>query len=414
MAQTAVGSSWSGQCLTLIISSKHADWEAKGLAGPDSVQGNHMASGRSIGRKVLAIHWLLVLFLLVAPPTARADDFVQENTFFRVNIGGSSFRLEGLVVKRADATGRLPVAIFAHGKPTNQQGMLDLHATVFLEQAKDLANRGWLAVAVMRRGFGQSDGPLAVPLSCQSTSFVERFSSDADDLAATLEAIESRPDADTTRVIAIGVSAGGGAVMALSARNPRNLRAVINISGGLYAQGCPKEDVLVQAFKDFGTKSRVPTLWMYAKNDTSFSPEVVALMRNAFLDGGGNVKLVMFDPIGKDGHTALFSSGDGRLKWLQEMDALLRFQKLPTFQRPEVTALLKKLNIQEQRRGFVESFIAAPFEKALVETTGDKKLYDGYGAPTMEAARSFALNRCRMQSPPEQCKIVMENNLWIN
>jgi hypothetical protein len=203
-------------------------------------------------------------------------------------------------------------------------------------------------------------------------------------------------------------------VVALSARNPQNLQAVINISGGLRMEACPKEDVLVQAFEDFGTKSRVPTLWMYARNDSFFSPELVGRMHDAFLNAGGNVKLVMFDPIGKDGHTALFSSGDGRLKWLQEMDALLRFHKLPTWQRQEVTALLKKLNLQEQRRGFVESFIAAPLEKVLVEAAGDKRIYDGYGYGTMEAARSGGLNRCRMQSPPEQCKIVMEDDHWIS
>jgi dienelactone hydrolase len=204
-----------------------------------------------------------------------SDDFIHENTFFRVAIGGSTFRLEGLTVKRADASGRLPIALITHGKAANLQSMLDLDAADYIGQAKDLASRGWLAVVVMRRGFGQSDGPQASPVSCQSTSYVERFSADADDLAPTLDVIASRPDVDATHIVAIGVSAGGAAVMALSARSPKNLRAVINVSGVLRTESCPKEDVLVQAFKDFGTKSRVPTLWMYAKNDSFFGPEVV-------------------------------------------------------------------------------------------------------------------------------------------
>jgi dienelactone hydrolase len=55
---------------------------------------------------------------------------------------------------------------------------------------------------------------MPAPVTCKSTSFVERFSADADDLQATLDFIAQRPDADPTRMIAIGVSAGGAAVMA--------------------------------------------------------------------------------------------------------------------------------------------------------------------------------------------------------
>jgi hypothetical protein len=162
-----------------------------------------MASGHGgINQKSFAIHWLLVLLLLSASSATRAADYLlQENTFFRVNLKGSTFRLEGLVVKRADATGRLPIALFAHGKAPNLQNMLDEHATDLIGQAKDLAARGWLSVVVIRRGFGQSDGPMPLPLSCQSTSFVGRFSADADELTATLDVIASRPDADVTRVI---------------------------------------------------------------------------------------------------------------------------------------------------------------------------------------------------------------------
>jgi dienelactone hydrolase len=362
--------------------------------------------------RTLAVPWFVILLVLYASSSpARSDDFVQENTFFQVNIGGSAFRLEGLTVKRADASGRLPIAIIAHGKSPNLQNMLDEHATDLAGPAKDLANRGWLAVVVIRRGFGLSDGPMPVRLSCQSTSFLEQFSADADELAATLDILAKRPDADATRVIAVGFSAGGAAAVALSARNPRNLRAVINISGGLRMETCPKDDVLVQAFKDFGSKSRVPTLWMYAKNDSFFSPETVGAMRNAFLDGGGDAKLVMFDSIGKDGHTALSGSGDGRLKWLQEMDAFLRFRKLPTWQRQDVNTLMKRLNAQESFRGYIEGFVAAPLEKALAEASGDKKLYSrSFGSNTIEAARSRALDTCQKSSPSGQCKVVVEDD----
>jgi dienelactone hydrolase len=354
---------------------------------------------------------LAVLFLALASPAGSAD-FVEDNAFFRVTIAGRSYRLEALTVKQADATGRLPIALIAHGKPANLQGMLDDHAKNFVEIARDLASRGWLAVAVIRRGFGQSDGPMPSPVTCQSTSFVPRFGADADDLEAALDFIASRPDADPTRAIAIGVSAGGAAVTALSARNPKNLRAVINISGGLRMEGCPKEDALVQAFKEFGAKSRVPSLWIYAKNDSFFGPELVARMHDAFLNGGGDVKFVMFDPIGQDGHT-LFASGGGRFKWLPEMDGFLRFHDLPTWQRRDVDALLKRLNGTERNRSFVEGFLAAPFEKALARVSQDNYMFGGWGYKTIDDARKGAQEGCGKQRPPDRCMIVLENNNWV-
>jgi dienelactone hydrolase len=226
---------------------------------------------------------ITTLILLAASSAAPAKDgeFLEDNGFYRVTIGGRLYRLEALTVRRAEATGRLPIALIAHGQPASPQSMLDDHAANFAGVARDLASRGWLAVVVIRRGFGQSDGPMPAPVNCRTASFMPRFSSDADDLEAALEAISARPDADASRVIAIGVSAGGAAVTALAARNPKNLRAVINISGGLRMESCPKDDVLVQAFQELGTKSRVPALWMYAKNDSYFPPDVVGRMHEA-------------------------------------------------------------------------------------------------------------------------------------
>jgi dienelactone hydrolase len=289
--------------------------------------------------------------------------------------------------------------------------MLDDRAAAYLRQAKDLAARGWLAVVVIRRGFGQSDGPMPISLSCRSTTFFERFSADADDLQAVLDLVAGRPDADSTRMIALGVSAGGAAVVALAARSPANLRGVINVSGGLRMQSCPKEDVLVNAFKEFGKKSRVPNLWLYARNDSLFGPAVVERMQSAFLDGGGDVKLVMFDPIGEEGHQ-LFSLASGRSRWLPEMDGFLRFHKLPTWTRQDVTALLTKLKATERSRGFVEGYLSAPIEKALARASSGY-LHGAWGSTTTAAARNAALTGCQKAKPEELCSIVRGNIDWL-
>lgn len=355
--------------------------------------------------------FVLLLALLCCGGTAFAQgDLVEEPGFLRVTVGGRVARLESLTVKRADASGKLPIALITHGKPTTQGRMLDEHASDYARQARDLARRGWLAVVVMRRGFGASDGPLPVNLSCASTLLTERFAADADDLEAALEAIAKRPDADPSRMIAIGVSAGGAAVTALSARNPKGLAGVINVSGGLRFVACPKEDALVAAFKAYGEKSRVPSLWIYARNDSFFGPALVERMQAAFLDGGGDVKLVMLEADERaDGHF-IFGLSAGRFKWLPQMDAFLRFHKLPTWTRENVNALMKNLGAKEPSRGFLENYVSAPSERALARQKTGTYMGETHGARTLEDARKAALEICEKRSQP--CEIVMENDRW--
>ncbi len=39
----------------------------------------------------------------------------------------------------------------------------------------------------------------------------------------------------------------------------------------------------------FGSRTRVPTLWLYAENDSLFGPELVRGMHEAYVKAGGRV-----------------------------------------------------------------------------------------------------------------------------
>lgn len=361
----------------------------------------------------LGLFSIAVLASQALAQDAVPDEFTVERAFFRAAIDNRTVRLEGLVVKRADLNEKLPIALITHGKSSHLADMLESKASDYSGPARDLARRGYLAVVVMRRGFGQSDGPMAATVSCATTTFADRFAADADDLQGALDAVSKRPDADPTRVIAIGVSAGGAAAVALSARNLKNLRGVISISGGLRMPDCPKEDVLVNAYKDFGLASRVPNLWIYARNDSFFGPALVERMQTAFLDGGGDVKLVMYEKFGNDGHN-LFNTGAGKLQWLMEMDAFLRFHGLPAARRERVAELMKLLKLEDRQRSFIDRYLAAPTWKVMVQTPDGKQHFTNFGAGSLDAARKGALAACTQRSKAaEPCRIVMENDTWL-
>jgi dienelactone hydrolase len=359
---------------------------------------------------LLAIVCAIAAVLAFADAAQAESDLVEDATPLTVTIDRRTVRLEALIVKRSDATGRLPVALIAHGKPNTQGRMSDQRAHQHLPQARDLARRGWLAVVVIRRGFGNSDGPQPVPLTCASKSLTERFDADADDIQATLATVARRADADPAHVIAIGVSAGGAAVTAFSARNPAGLLGAVNVSGGLRFESCPKEDLLVAAFRAYGARSRVPSLWVYAQNDSFFGPELVERMRAAYLAGGGDSKLVMFEPEGQDGH-GIFGTARGRMKWLLELDGFLRFLKLPTWTQIEVNALIRKAGFKENLRGFTERYLAAPSEKAMAREQGGTYVYQVHGSRTLEDARKGAVEQCQRTKP--LCELIMVNDRWV-
>jgi hypothetical protein len=121
---------------------------------------------------------------------------------------------------------------------------------------------------------------------------------------------------------------------------------VVNISGGLRTIYCAGEDALVAAFQQLGTKSRVPNLWIYARNDSFFTPTLVEKIPAAFREGGGSAELVLLPSTGVDGH-ALFVSSNGRLRWLAELDVFLRSRGLPAWQESDVDALMRKTNPQK-------------------------------------------------------------------
>jgi hypothetical protein len=172
----------------------------------------------------------------------------------------------------------------------------------------------------------------------------------------------------------------------------------------------PKEKELVDAFRVYGARSRVASLWIYASNDSLFRPDLVERMRAAFTAGGGNARLAMLEPDGKEGH-AIFATATGRAKWLSEMDGFLRALALPTWTEAEVSSLLRRLGVTERARGFAENYLAAPSEKALARETGGSYLGEGHGAPTLEQARQKALGYCLQVKPA--CEIIMENDHWL-
>jgi len=205
----------------------------------------------------------------LAGQSPAADLYRRED--IRIPLPGTgAHSLEALLV-RSNEPGRYPLALITHGSPRSLSDRPNMSPLAMLPQAIEFARRGWAAVVLMRRGYGGSGGGWAEDYGpCAGPRYIAAGAAAAADLEAAIASLGSRPDIDTSRVISAGVSAGGFATVALAADAPPGLAAAINFAGG---RGSPhdnevcREDRLVEAYRFFGKRARIPMLWVYAEND---------------------------------------------------------------------------------------------------------------------------------------------------
>ncbi|HEV7259756.1 MAG TPA: alpha/beta hydrolase [Bosea sp. (in: a-proteobacteria)] len=358
--------------------------------------------------RLLALFAVIACCLAPLDPVQAQEPLRQEDTFLRIKVDRRDVRLEALIVRPETEQGRLPLALITHGKSSSSISMGDLRASSYATVARDFARRGWLAAVVMRRGFGQSDGPFPGSSSCEKLDLGQRFNTDADELEGALKALQLRDDVDPERAIAIGESAGGAAVLALAQRKPAGLRGVVNVAGGLNIENCVDkgQNALVDVVKTWQKPGAPPQLWIYARNDELFPPSLVDRMRAAALDGGGDVRFVDLAEIKPKGHL-IFRHGQARFVWLREMDASLRAWKLPTWSPQRARELYAKLGLTTRAESF-ERYFAAPGEKAMALSPGRKQFHYWFGTTSLDRAKENALRDCAKTAT--DCVVAFEND----
>src|SRR5688572_5520597 len=178
-------------------------------------------------RILLAAALALCSALALAAPPLSKHDIVREPLRLPVTLDdGQHFVLEAFVARPA-AAGRFPLALLTHGTPRQAAQRQRMAAVQMSFQAEELARRGYVAVAVMRRGYGTSEGAWAESSGrCEAPDHERAARESARDLRAALRALSRRPEIDRERMIVIGQSAGGIGTVALAADPPPGLKAV--------------------------------------------------------------------------------------------------------------------------------------------------------------------------------------------
>lgn len=355
--------------------------------------------------------------LLTGHTKALAEEnLLFEETKLAVTIKGEKADLEVLIAKEQGASKPLPLVIFTHGQYPDRKKRKGLKARNYEVTARDFARRGWIAAIVLRRGYGQSNmrrSDYRIP-NCANRNYSPTINEQTDDLEAAIKAIAKRRDVDATTILAVGVSAGGVAALNLGTRDIPGLKGVINFSGGIATKVAPgkkqtrktcRSEDLVRWFDTLKSEKAIPSLWLYAENDSLFSPELVRHMHERYIAANGKADLRMLGPSGKDGHLIL-SNLEAALQWQPAIDNFLRSNGLSTYDPKPLELAIAQFSPSARR--VATRYHGRPTEKALAVSKSGKRAAAQYNARALDVAESKALQACERQSG-EQCRILWRN-----
>ncbi len=355
---------------------------------------------------------VLCVLLLWTMGSAWADGLIQTNLPIPASFGGGvEMTLEGILIRPA-GPGPFPIAIVTHGSPRDPADRATMGPLRLVPQAQEFARRGWATLVVMRRGYGASPGPYAESNGpCNNPDYIVSGERSAEDIRQAIRFMARQPFADASRVISVGVSAGGFASIALTANPPPGLVAAISFAGGRGSRGDDDvcvPDRLVGAFGQFGRTSRVPTLWIYAENDLFFGPPLARRFLDAFTRAGGKADFVAAPANGKDGHF-LFSAAIPA--WTPSVDRFLSDHGLAVRKAPialPVSTLAPPPELGERNRNGFRDYVAAPGNKAFAVSPDGA--YGWKSGQRAEAdAQQGALENCAKHTR-KTCRIAVVND----
>jgi dienelactone hydrolase len=346
--------------------------------------------------------------LLIASPIA-AGEMTQVPGLIRAllpvvitPIGGSPVTLEGMVTRPA-GPGPFPLALINHGTPRKLEDIPLTSPASFSAVAIEFAKRGWAAAVVLRRGYGKSGGAVVEDIGpCNDRNYFRAGQVSADDVLAVLNVLRAEAWVDPARILLVGLSTGGFAVSAASARNPAGVVAVLNFAGGRGSRApddvCQPER-LVAAQEIFGRTARLPSLWIYAENDHFFGPALAQRMFQAFTAHGAPATFFAAPSFGEDGHGLFLGAVN---IWWPPVQAFLDAQHLPTriaVELPAVPHLSAPRPLSVNGQAAWSSYVASMgYEKAFAVGT---RIGYGYfiGGRTTEDAVHRALENCGKNAP---------------
>jgi dienelactone hydrolase len=227
--------------------------------------------------------------------------------------------------------GPFPLAVINHGSTHNALQRAEYRTPEYRALTEWLVAHGYAVAVPLRPGHGKTGGPYHEDggSSCAVADYRKAGLGSASSIAATIDYMIHQRFVQKTGVVAVGHSAGGWGALALGSQHYPPLKAVVAFASGLGGRvngeagnNCAP-DRLIAAARQFGEQTRVPSLWIYAENDSYFGPDLSRRLADAYRLAGGRAEYHLLPPVGSDGHN-LVNDPDAEKLWGPLLEKFLK------------------------------------------------------------------------------------------
>jgi len=251
-------------------------------------------------------------------------------------------------ILRPEGPGPFGAVILNHGVPVSDSERAGASSSDLLASAAVFAQRGYVVVLPLRRGFGATGGGFAEYTgSCSHPDYLGGEQAAAEDVMAAYEYARALPYVDPRRMILAGHSAGGMvALFTAGVRQPEGLVAVLAFAAGRGGNpalhpGVPcAAEPLARVLDMVGRSIKAPAMFHYAENDQYFNPDTTRFWFERFTAGGARAEYVLQPPFGDDGHY-VFGDRAGIRYWVPAVESFLARYGIP-FKRLDTSAALSR------------------------------------------------------------------------
>jgi len=280
--------------------------------------------------KVARCVLFVLIFLLLISHSVYAMQFETEIVSIPVNVGSTILHDDARIIK-PEGDGPFPLIVMTHGTPRNAEERAKTNVTTYFKtQSEYFANKGYVVIFVVRRGFGASTASYEENqlFSNGTRNYTNSGLEAAKDLKAAIDYMKNKSYIDKTRIILLGQSTGGHSVTAAGSLGIDGVIGVLNFAGGRgsYAPDLVRdENNLIASMAQYGKTSRIPTLWLYSTNDHYFRPDLARDMYKAYIGNGGQATFVELPQYNEDGHRSFVGN---RIIWAPYVDQFLENLKI--------------------------------------------------------------------------------------
>lgn len=279
-----------------LVEAGYADWESNPDCGDGSQNALH---GLDAQYAAALVQWLRDGTTPDAIGSADTPPAYYEEVHFL-----SAARLETSVFRPLGA-GPFPLVVFNHGDVDIGSNAIRYGARHYDFQLAGLfVNMGFAVAFPQRPGLGRSAGRYQRAFSSADGDATYKGREHAIPILAAIEDLRKLPFVDRDRIVVAGQSAGGFSSMYVASTNPPWLVAAIDFSGGRTNMntGAVANPMMVDAFAKYGSTTKIPTMWIFAENDSHYPKDVILTSHKAFLAAGGKAKLLLLPSVQGDGH----------------------------------------------------------------------------------------------------------------